>query len=408
MVFGISFSLSDVTAYSDFSSMEEKIKAAIKQAGALLRPLHYNNERKGWMVEYDRNTRLCICVENEPSGYDYASDAWSCDSLCYLVFVNDKVRVYSLAEDVPSEYDASLVLDNFEDFVHYVKKFFVKESANIYNYLKQVYSEVVNARTECDFRELSPSEILCDIFYSEMGNEYPNDLIKVASEALSGVVYGRKTVRPNKILVCNNVLPRFFDVVVMLESISANETEANLKLQNAQFRSVDSLFLPEIAASHLAGITLKECKKKESLKIFDPFVWGTSVLLNIVRRIRSNTPNAEIHIKGYSLSKYPEKILDCLFASYAMREMFGLQHEQMLCVPNERHGKFLLNEIMISGNMGHHDERLKEAHMGSRWQRFCMVTKHNMRLISYYPAETLWAPFIRIKIWAWRKWNGWI
>ena len=93
---------------------------------------------------------------------------------------------------------------------------------------------------------------------------------------------------------------------------------------------------------------------------------------------------------------------------YAMREMFGLQHEQMLCDPNERHGKFLLNEILISGNMGHHDERLKEAHMGSRWQRFCMVTMHNMRLISYYPAETLWAPFTRIKIWAWRKWNGWI
>lgn len=149
--------------------MEDNIKQAIKQAGALLRQLRYNNEHKGWMVEYDRNTRLCICVENDSSDYDYASDAWSCDSLCYLVFVNDKVRVYSLAEDVPSEYDASLVLDNFEDFVHYVKKFFVKESANIYNYFKQVYSEVVNARTECDFRELSPSEILCDIFYSEMG-----------------------------------------------------------------------------------------------------------------------------------------------------------------------------------------------------------------------------------------------
>lgn len=93
---------------------------------------------------------------------------------------------------------------------------------------------------------------------------------------------------------------------------------------------------------------------------------------------------------------------------YAMREMFGLQHEQMLCDPNERHGKFLLNEIMISGNMGHHDERLKEAQKGTRWQRFCVVTKHNMRLVSYYPAETLWAPFTRVKIWAWRKWNGWI
>ena len=93
---------------------------------------------------------------------------------------------------------------------------------------------------------------------------------------------------------------------------------------------------------------------------------------------------------------------------YVVHEVFGLQREQMLCDPNERHGKFLLNEIMISGNMGHHDERLKEAQKGTRWQRFCVVTKHNMRLVSYYPAETLWAPFTRVKIWAWRKWNGWI
>lgn len=93
---------------------------------------------------------------------------------------------------------------------------------------------------------------------------------------------------------------------------------------------------------------------------------------------------------------------------YVMREMFGLQHEQMLCNPNERHGKLLLNEIMISGNMGHYDERLKEVQKDTRWQRFCMVTKHNMRLVRYYPAETIWTPFTRIKIWAWRKWNGWI
>ena len=113
--------------------MEDTINQAIKQVGAILRPLQCNNEIKGWIVEYDRNTRLCICVKNDPSDCDYASDAWSCDSLCYLVFVNDKVRVYSLAEEAPSVYDASLVLDNFEDFIHYVRRFFVKETANIYN-----------------------------------------------------------------------------------------------------------------------------------------------------------------------------------------------------------------------------------------------------------------------------------
>ena len=93
---------------------------------------------------------------------------------------------------------------------------------------------------------------------------------------------------------------------------------------------------------------------------------------------------------------------------YVMREIFGLQRERMLCNPNERLGKFLLNEIMIAGNMGHHDERLKDLHGRTRLLRFYKITKHNMRLIGYYPIETLWAPFTRVKIWAWRKWNGWI
>lgn len=93
---------------------------------------------------------------------------------------------------------------------------------------------------------------------------------------------------------------------------------------------------------------------------------------------------------------------------YVMREVFGLQREAMLCEPNERHGKFLLNEIMIAGNMGHYDERTKMADRSTRWKRFWLMNKHNLRLTTYYPAETLWAPFSRIKIWAWRKWKGWI
>lgn len=93
---------------------------------------------------------------------------------------------------------------------------------------------------------------------------------------------------------------------------------------------------------------------------------------------------------------------------YVMHEVFGLQREEMLCEPNERHGRLLLNEIMLSGNMGHYDERTKNADRSTRWKRFWLMNKHNFRLISYYPGETLWAPFTRIKVWAWRKWNGWI
>lgn len=35
----------------------------------------------------------------------------------------------------------------------------------------------------------------------------------------------------------------------------------------------------------------------------------------------------------------------------------------MLCEPNEKHGTFLLGEILFAGNMGSYDERLNDRHL---------------------------------------------
>ena len=93
---------------------------------------------------------------------------------------------------------------------------------------------------------------------------------------------------------------------------------------------------------------------------------------------------------------------------WVLGEVFGLERESMICKPDEWHGRFLLGEIMLSGNMGHYDERLKAAQRHTRWQRFMLQNKHNLRLLRFYPAETLCDPISRFYIWTWRKWNRWI
>lgn len=72
--------------------------------------------------------------------------------------------------------------------------------------------------------------------------------------------------------------------------------------------------------------------------------------------------------------------------------------------PNEKDGKFLLNEIMMSGNFGHHDERVPK-HM-SYWKSFWYLNFYNLRLTRFNYWSWFWTPIMRIKGFAWRKYNN--
>lgn len=93
---------------------------------------------------------------------------------------------------------------------------------------------------------------------------------------------------------------------------------------------------------------------------------------------------------------------------WVMKEVFCLSEDYMLCVPNERHGKFLLNEIVQAGNMGHYDERLVSMKTASKFERYLRINIHTFRLLKYYPQETLFSPIARMWIWAWRKKHGYL
>lgn len=77
----------------------------------------------------------------------------------------------------------------------------------------------------------------------------------------------------------------------------------------------------------------------------------------------------------------------------------------MICEPNEKEGKFLLNEIMQAGNFGKYDDRIK--HGGTQSQHAWEKTKHNLRLLTHYPEEVLCEPFFRVYHWIWRRFELW-
>lgn len=98
---------------------------------------------------------------------------------------------------------------------------------------------------------------------------------------------------------------------------------------------------------------------------------------------------------------------------YVMREVFAMPEERMLCRPDEKRGRKLLEEIMIGGNFGKFDERYNWAEttngsMDYRGASYAFARlRHNFQFLKEYPSEVLWEPIFRVYHWVWRKFRLW-
>ena len=93
-------------------------------------------------------------------------------------------------------------------------------------------------------------------------------------------------------------------------------------------------------------------------------------------------------------------------AMYIMVELFGMDRRYLLFEPDEREGKFLIEEVLIGGNFGQYDKRLGDkSHetVGRRWLR---MSVRNMRFVRHYPTEALCEPLFRTWFWMWKRGKG--
>ena len=88
---------------------------------------------------------------------------------------------------------------------------------------------------------------------------------------------------------------------------------------------------------------------------------------------------------------------------YIMQEVFGMPASCLIVPPNEKYGKFVLNEVLEAGNFGKHDERNRfgKSQFGHNLQR----VYRDMRLVRYFPAEALCEPIFRTWHFFWRMKN---
>ena len=124
-------------------------------------------------------------------------------------------------------------------------------------------------------------------------------------------------------------------------------------------------------------------------------------------------------LKRLGLAKFASAVMYVLQTAFAMPDVY------LLCPPNEKEGRFLLNEIMMGGNFGKYDTRIKREtpsiplpstllrtglrgkkvpqQLWHAWEK----TKHNMRLLTHYPEEVMWEPVFRVYHWLWRRFEWW-
>jgi len=87
---------------------------------------------------------------------------------------------------------------------------------------------------------------------------------------------------------------------------------------------------------------------------------------------------------------------------WVLQKVFGLEEKYMLCIPNEKRGRQLLNEILIAGNFGKYDERINKNSQNGLLTRAWNSFKRKIKFITFYPQEILFDIPMRTYMYIWR------
>jgi len=90
---------------------------------------------------------------------------------------------------------------------------------------------------------------------------------------------------------------------------------------------------------------------------------------------------------------------------WLMQYAFGMEDKYLLMEPNEKEGWFIMQEVMMTGNMGHSDNR-NWGSQKTAFNRFIHNLRRDAHLINHYPQELMFQPFFSLWLYIWRLSKG--
>lgn len=87
---------------------------------------------------------------------------------------------------------------------------------------------------------------------------------------------------------------------------------------------------------------------------------------------------------------------------YVLHKVLGMEEHLLIVPADERRGKFLLKEILCGGNFGRYDTRGHLVTWNNPVGSLLRHAERDLRLVWYFPSESLWEPVFRVYHFGWR------
>lgn len=113
----------------------------------------------------------------------------------------------------------------------------------------------------------------------------------------------------------------------------------------------------------------------------------------VLRGQANNTESTEKMLKHLRLRRFAEAIM------WILHTQFGLEERYLICAINEKEGRFVLDEILTTGNFGHADHRYHYKHLRKLRKKIA----HGTHLLLHYPSEVIWTPIWLVYHHYWKK-----
>ena len=135
--------------------------------------------------------------------------------------------------------------------------------------------------------------------------------------------------------------------------------------------------------------------------LFDEGV-GLRQIVDYFYVLKTAQGNIKPSLKQFGLEDFAKALM------WLMVEALKMPKSWTICEPDEKMGRWLLNEVILAGNFGFSDARFTHIKHRTRLQRLFWRMRLSMRRISTFPQEALFEMPWRISHYVWRLLNGYL